>query len=407
MSYVSGVGLAALFFFTGDEGSIITFLSFVFLGFAVTLGLLFFIVGIVDLNATKKKIKEARKEKEELKKKANMPIDKFAKEYFSKELPMERCRKIIREYSQKNNADWRILSTIHPQLEQALVALSEGNFMKAGDKFREASDALNVMMEMYKPLTTDYRIQEILSFEKTEVPCVVKTFPDKIPIGIITLTFASNVCHVLHYGDMDEARNQLEKAKERLKIMREEKRDYTCGDLKFFQYLFEFHYFLLKAVVEVYEAEVGAVAKLREKQAERLAEAKPVEVPAHVEKIAVSTEEPEKELYRGEVRFTMGTLGQERVGTLVITNKRLKLTGKYRLRGMVATVAIKAALRAAGIGEVHEDIPLKDIKWLELKRTFLGSYYLEFKARDKKYTIYTDAAQHIYNLLRQYGAEAL
>ncbi len=150
-----------------------------------------------------------------------------------------------------------------------------------------------------------------------------------------------------------------------------------------------------------------AVARATEEQAERFAATKPVEVPAQVEKVTVSAEEPEKELYRGEVRFKMGAMSQERVGTLVITNKRLKLTGKYRLRGAVPTVALKAALRAAGIGEVYEDIPLKDIGWLELKKAILGGYYLEFKARGKKYTIYTDAAQHIYNLLRQYGAEGL
>lgn len=31
-----------------------------------------------------------------------------------------------------------------------------------------------------------------------------------------------------------------------------------------------------------------------------------------------------------------------------------------------------------------------------------GKKLLEFTARSKKYTLYTDAAQHIYNLLRQY-----
>ncbi len=185
--------------------------------------------------------------------------------------------------------------------------------------------------------------------------------------------------------------------------MREEKWDYSCGDLKFFQYLFEFHYFLLKTVVEAYEAESGAVAKLTEEQTKRLAGAKPVEAP-QIEKATTPAEEPERELYRGEVRFKIGAISQERVGTLVITNKRLKLTGKYRLRGTVATVAVKAALRAAGIGEVYEDIPLKEISWLELKKAILGGYYLEFRARGKKFTLYTDAAQHIYNILKQYGS---
>ena len=54
-------------------------------------------------------------------------------------------------------------------------------------------------------------------------------------------------------------------------------------------------------------------------------------------------------------------------------------------------------------GEVYEDIPLKEISWIELKKALLGGYYLEFQARGKKFTLYTDAAQHIYNILRQYS----
>ena len=54
-------------------------------------------------------------------------------------------------------------------------------------------------------------------------------------------------------------------------------------------------------------------------------------------------------------------------------------------------------------GEVYEDIPLKEISWIELKKALLGGYYLEFRARGKKFTLYTDAAQHIYNLLKQYS----
>ncbi len=217
------------------------------------------------------------------------------------------------------------------------------------------------------------------------------------------LKFAARACDALYLGDVEKMRELLNEARKML----DERDKFVVGDVKFFKYLFEFHYFLLKAVVEAYEAETGAVAKATQEQAERFAEAKPIEVPQTVEKVTVSAEEPEKELYRGEVRFKMGAMSQERVGNLVITNKRLKLTGKYRLRGYVATVAIKAALRAAGIGEVYEDIPLSEIKFLQLKKALLGGYYLEFKARGKKFTLYTDAAPHIYNLLRQHGAEAI
>lgn len=121
----------------------------------------------------------------------------------------------------------------------------------------------------------------------------------------------------------------------------------------------------------------------------------------------VSTEE-EMELYRGEVRFKMGALSQERVGTLVITNKKLILTGKYRIRNSnIFSAPIKAALRATGVGEVHEEIYIEAISFLQLKKPLLGGYYVEFTARDKKYIIYTDAAQHIYNLLIQHGARTL
>ncbi len=322
----------------------------------------------------------------------------------------KRCSKKLKKYSKQNKADWRILSFLAPELEETLAALAQGDFMTAKDKLEEAESKLENIQEKYGFLAS-YDFEDIFQFDSWEnEPCIVEwnlEVDDDYSRGLSALKFASNVCHVLHYGDMEEARELLEDAQEKLRRMREEKWDYSCGNLKFFQYLFEFHYFLLKTVVEAYEAEVGAASRLAEKQAKRFAEAKPVEVPAHVEKVTVSAEEPEKELYRGEVRFKMGAMSQERVGNLVITNKRLKLTGKYRLRGMVATVAVKAALRAAGVGEVHEEFPLGEIKFLELKKAILGGYYLEFKARGKKFTIYTDAAQHIYNLLRQYGAEAL
>lgn len=382
---------------------------------AMVMGYAILIIAIGHLKLirqTKNEIKELEKGREELEKRYwETSIEELAREKFGDNF-LEECRKKFRAYSSKNNGDWKILSAISPPLERALGALLKGDFITSKDGFDKAEEELKIINGIYNPFK-DYKIggifRDVLKLGKDEIPCIVQEPEAKfnrkgIPRGISALKFASNVCHVLHYGDMEEARKLLEDAQERLRRMREEKWDYTCGDLKFFQYLFEFHYFLLKAVVEAYDAETGAVAKATQEQAERFAEAKPVEVPQTVEKVTVSGEESEKELYRGEVRFKMGAMSQERVGNLVITNKRLKLTGKYRLRGYVATVAIKAALRAAGVGEVYEDIPLSEIKFLQLKKAFLGGYYLEFKARGKKFTLYTDAAQHIYNLLRQYGA---
>ncbi|WP_460040983.1 hypothetical protein [Thermococcus atlanticus] len=287
------------------------------------------------------------------------------------------------------------LEYLYKPLIQGLEHLSTGNFSEASEKFKFAKFALEHIINseivyreyrIFNSKEPEWRYNEILE--------------EKIPK---VLDFAARACDALYLGDVEKMRELLREAREML----DERDKFVIGDVKFFKYLFEFHYFLLKTVVEAYEAEVGAVSKLATEQAERLAEAKPVEVPETVEKVAISAEEPERELYRGEVRFKRGAMSQERTGTLVITNKRLKLTGKYRLRGHVATVAVKAALRAAGVGEVYEEFPLSEISFLELKKAILGGYYIEFKARGKKFTLYTDAAQHIYDLLRQYGAEGL
>ena len=308
------------------------------------------------------------------------------KEYASKALKQhglsyEDC---AGEYKKLEKAT--ILECLYRPLIQGLKHLSEGNFSGASERFKFAKFAIEAVF--------DSKIDaQAFSSRSPEWDWYIPKSAIMTPID-----FAARACDALYLGDVEKMRELLNEAREML----DERDKFVIGDIKFFKYLFEFHYFILKAVVEAYEAEVGAVAKATQEQAERFATAKPVEVPETVERVTVSAEEPERELYRGEVRFKMGAMSQERVGTLVITNKRLKLTGKYRLRGHVATLALKAALRAAGVGEVYEDIPLSEIKFLELKKALLGGYYLEFKARGKKYTIYTDAAQHIYNLLRQY-----
>ena len=298
----------------------------------------------------------------------------------------------VNEYKKLQNST--PIEYVKDLLYSGLLALSEGKFQEASEKFKLAHDAIGIALKA-------------IDFSEFEASSPKWAWDDKEVWQVVSinevLSFAARACDALYLGDVEKMRELLNEAREML----DERDKFVVGDVKFFKYLFEFHYFLLKAVVEAHEAEMGAVAKATQEQAERFAAAKPVEVPETVEKVTVSAEEPERELYRGEVRFKMGAMSQERVGTLVITNKRLKLTGKYRLRGYVATVAIKAALRAAGIGEVYEDIPLSEIKFLQLKKALLGGYYLEFKARGKKYTLYTDAAQHIYNLLKQYGAETV
>gem|GEM_PF-2056890 len=302
------------------------------------------------------------------------------------------CENIFKTYSGSSDEHYVIfLGAIKNFLTDIVKALEKGEFEESSEKLKSTYN----LVDNFERL--------ILEIRRTPSEELYVTWVNHVDISQVdpikkVLDFAARACDALYLGDVEKMRELLNEAREML----DERDKFVIGDVKFFKYLFEFHYFLLKTVVEAYEAEVGAVAKATQEQAERFAKAKPVEVPQTVEKVAVPAEEPEKELYRGEVRFKMGAMSQERVGTLVITNKRLKLTGKYRLRGMVATVAVKAALRAAGVGEVYEDIALKGISFLELKKALLGGYYLEFKAKGKKYTIYTDAAQHIYNILKQY-----
>lgn len=299
-------------------------------------------------------------------------------------LSREECSRVLSRFKDMPQ-EKRAINLICIPLTKALESLNSGKFDEASESFKKAHE------ELEKIVSYPNGGYKFFGLEDPDWKFNIRHRWPKV------LDFSARACDALYLGDIEKMRELLNEAREML----DERDKFVIGDIKFFKYLFEFHYFLLKAVVEAYEAEMGVVAKATEEQAERLAKAKPVEVPAQVEKVSVSAEEPEKELYRGEVRFKMGAMSQERVGTLVITNKRLKLTGKYRLRGMVATVAVKAALRAAGVGEVYEDIPLKNIGWLELKKALLGGYYLEFKAKGKKYTIYTDAAQHIYNILKQ------
>ena len=307
--------------------------------------------------------------------------------------------KMLMQFKESCHED-AYLGFLKPTLNEIILALSEGNFEKATSNIRLARMELKDLSILASRIWHERQIlEEIIGQEVVVLASSRFINLDKV---LDSLDFAARACDALYLGDVEKMRELLNEARKMLDERDELFFASRNSNGWFFKYLFEFHYFLLKAVVEAYETEMGAVARATQKQAERFAAAKPVEVPQTVEKVTLSAEEPERELYRGEVRFKMGAMSQERVGTLVITNKRLRLHGKYRLKGMVATVAVKAALRAAGVGEIDEDISLKEISWLELKKGILGGHYLEFKSKGKKYTIYTDAAQHIYNILRQY-----
>ena len=94
---------------------------------------------------------------------------------------------------------------------------------------------------------------------------------------------------------------------------------------------------------------------------------------------------------------------------MVVTNSALKLEGKYSISGIVLVTPLKILLRLLGVGEVYKEIPIREIKGLRLKKKALltSDRYLEFRAEGKTFKIYTDAAQHIFNLLKQYGAETV
>ena len=373
------IGMTVLFGFVTLNGGGI---------FGAIMTLFFAVIAILAGKSSMREISRLNNQIRQLEKSLETPVEDEIKNMLDDNgLSKDQCKETFTTLSQ-GSGEWLFLGYLYPSLSNALESLESGKLEDAEEYFK---DAHRMVSSLSLPDIT-WKHEDFFEISRKDIPLIHQY--DKMTQ---VLSFSAKACDALYLGDVEKMRELLNEARE---IERDK---FVIGDVKFFKYLFEFHYFLLKTVVEAYEAETGAVAKLTEKQAKRFTEAKPAETP-QVEKATASTEESERELYRGEVRFKIGAISQERVGTLVVTNKRLKLTGKYRLRGTVATVAVKAALRAAGIGEVYEDIPLKEISWLELKKAILGGYYLEFRARGKKFTLYTDAAQHIYNILKQYDS---
>ena len=122
------------------------------------------------IRQTKNEINELEKEKEELKKRYwGTSIEKLAREKFG-DTSLEKCREKFRKYSSNNNADWKILSSISSQLEEALGALYEGDFITAKDRFDKAEEELKIIVEgIYDPFK-DYKtggiFQNVLKLRK-------------------------------------------------------------------------------------------------------------------------------------------------------------------------------------------------------------------------------------------------
>lgn len=54
----------------------------------------------------------------------------------------EKCSKKLGEYSKRNKVDWRMLSTLTPEIERAIMALSQGDFVTASDEFENTGHKL-------------------------------------------------------------------------------------------------------------------------------------------------------------------------------------------------------------------------------------------------------------------------
>ncbi len=113
-----------------------------------------------------------------------------------------------------------------------------------------------------------------------------------------------------------------------------------------------------------------------------------------------------EELYRGKARFYIGTVGEERVGEIVITDEWVRITGKLSLKpwgtsvlGLAAS-GIKAVMRATGKGEVDEKISYDEIRKVEISRALkIGRKYVRIETATKKFSILTNDAEYVYQLI--------
>jgi len=190
----------------------------------------------------------------------------------------------------------------------------------------------------------------------------------------------------LYLNDVERLRRLVDEAREFLS------KDYRRRHLivevdgfrsDFYLRFLEYHYLLANTVLLEYSA--------------RAPPAVGVEAPT----VAVSSGGGwDNVLYEGRCRFKFGGVSQWRDGVIKITGKGLVLEGKLRVRSLNLTaMAIKAAARAAGIGEVHERISYESITSYDYN-TRKGEVVI--KAYGKKYVIKTDAAGHIRKYLDQF-----
>lgn len=144
----------------------------------------------------------------------------------------------------------------------------------------------------------------------------------------------------------------------------------------FYLRLIEYHYLLANSALHKYYASMPYAIS---------SEAPAVTVPGGWDNV----------LFEGSCSFKFGGVSQWRDGVIRVTGAGVELEGKLKVRSMNLTaLAIKAAARAAGVGEVNERIPYSSISSYDYdsKKVVIHAY-------GKKYVIKTPAASHIGSLL--------
>lgn len=234
------------------------------------------------------KLGEAKLAKKKLKEIENRDITEDLQKYG---LSKDECVSALLSF--KNiPPEKRSITLMYVHLRTAIKALSSGKFDDASENFKKARESLNMVVSYPEDGYKFFGLEGL-------------TWGFGVKYGWFSfLNFAARASDALYLGDIEKIRKLFNEARKML----DNRDEFVIGDIEFFKYLFEFHYFLLKAVVEAYEAEVGTVARATGEQVKRFTKAEPVEIPETVEKVTVSAEEPEKELYRDKVRFKMGLM---------------------------------------------------------------------------------------------------
>jgi hypothetical protein len=366
------------------------------LGFVGFFGLFMVVPALYAILSDYSKSKSARRELEW----KQLRLERLQKELRSDSI--KNCDRIIKETWLEEGVEQKFLAFLKPELQSAISALKDGNLEEARLNFL---GALNRLPEFDNKLArvqrSKYRFRDRYSVSTGRIDELNQTlqfFCSKEGAVKELLLFSADVCESLYLGDSEEAMVLVQRAKQ----LRNRHGDFVIGDLTFFKHLFEFQYVTLRKLIDSGEIRPVPVRGPSRDETEQPSQVS-TNFPSSGENVGEVNNTVEKELYRGKVNFSMGMLSEERTGSLVVTNERIILSGKYKIvgaRGNLFALGAKAALRAAGVGDVDEVIPLRNVQSIQLKKTLTGAQYLVVKAGGKKYTIRSKDVQHIYNLLK-------